>query len=293
MLTTPLGMFGFLALFMHVTQSTTATSFLCLTYLLKLVASVPTGVFIGTFVILLICLVFAHRNQLGLFSSVLVIALAYVAQDLSHIIANEETFQATYSAGGHVIFLPTFLSLCIADFACLFMQVDLSNLSGWSALFLEHGFYLLPLCMEVFFKMVPIPSAFAVLFSAPLPTSIQPLEDWAWLLLPFACWSVGMFCIDSRNGFCVFPGSPYFSRVEITNIGTDPEFDTESRKEDMAAIREWTLKEMPPHNQSSHWWYSSLAPTEKNAFDRVANSSHIVKAFRKMFNEKHVSSLQC
>lgn len=102
MLTTPFGIFGFLGLIMYVTQSTTATSFLCLTYLLKLVASVPTGVFFGTFAILSACLVFAYRNQLGLFSSILVIALAYVAQDLSHIIANEETFQATYSAGGHV-----------------------------------------------------------------------------------------------------------------------------------------------------------------------------------------------
>ena len=102
MITTPFGIFGFLGLFMYVTQSTTATSFLCLTYLLQLVATVPTGVFCGTLAILAACLFFAHRNKLGLFSSLLVIALAYAAQDLAHIIVDEKTFQATYSAGGHV-----------------------------------------------------------------------------------------------------------------------------------------------------------------------------------------------
>ena len=154
---------------------------------------------------------------------------------------------------------------------------------------MEHGFYLLPLCVDVFFSLVPIPTAFAHLFSAPLPPSIQPLEDWAWLLLPVACWCVGNYCTDSRNGFCVFPGSPYFRRVQTTNIGTDPAVDTESRRDDMAAIRKWTLDRMPSHHRSSHWWYRDLEPTEKSAFDRIANSSHIVKSFREMFSENHVS----
>jgi uncharacterized membrane protein YGL010W len=83
MLTTPFGIFGFLGLFMYVTQSTTATGVLCLTYVLQLVATVPTGVFCGTVAILALCLFFAYRNQLGLISSLLVIALAYAAQDLA------------------------------------------------------------------------------------------------------------------------------------------------------------------------------------------------------------------
>mmetsp|Transcript_817 Transcript_817/g.1373 ORF Transcript_817/g.1373 Transcript_817/m.1373 type:complete len:680 (-) Transcript_817:126-2165(-) len=266
MITTPLGIFGFLGLFMYATRSMTATSVLCLTYLLKLVASVPTGVFLGTMFFLVTCLFMARTARLGLVSSLGVIALAYVAQDLSHIITSEPTYQSAYSGGGHI---------------------DFSDLSSWSKMFMEHGFYLLPLCVDMFLRLIPIPATFSSLFSSPLPPTIQPVEDWLWLLLPIACWSVGNYCTDSKNGFCVFPGSPYFTRVITTNIATDPETDCESRKSDLATIRAWALKMMPPQNMSSHWWYRDLEVDEKAAFDRCAGSSHVVKAFRSLFSEQH------
>jgi hypothetical protein len=101
-ITTPIGILGFLGLFRYLTRSTTATSVLCLVYLMKLVASVPIGVFLGTFLILSLCLFLVYRTRMGLFSSVALIAFGYVAQDLAHIISNEVTYQASYSAGGHV-----------------------------------------------------------------------------------------------------------------------------------------------------------------------------------------------
>lgn len=102
-ITTPLGIFGFLGLVKYVTRSTTATSVLCLTYLLNLVASVPLGVFLGTFVTLAVCLLGAYKLRLGLFPSLVLIALAYVLQDLAHMMTGELTLQSSYSAGGHVI----------------------------------------------------------------------------------------------------------------------------------------------------------------------------------------------
>jgi hypothetical protein len=104
-LTTPLGLFGFLGLIKYLTRSTTATSVFCLTYLLNLVASVSIGVFLGTFLTLLICLIGAYKLKLGLFPSIVLIALAYVLQDLAHMMTGEETLQASYSgANGHVCF---------------------------------------------------------------------------------------------------------------------------------------------------------------------------------------------
>ena len=117
MITTPLGIFGFLGLFMYATRSMTATSVLCLTYLLKLVASVPTGVFLGTMFFLVTCLFMARTARLGLVSSLGVIALAYVAQDLSHIITSEPTYQSAYSGGGHVGFSQ---SICV----CFIFALD-------------------------------------------------------------------------------------------------------------------------------------------------------------------------
>lgn len=101
-LTTPLGIFGFLSLVKYITKSTTATSVLCLTYLLNLVASVPLGVFLGTFITLSICLFATYKLRLGLFPSIVLISLAYVLQDLAHMFTGEETLQSSYSAGGHV-----------------------------------------------------------------------------------------------------------------------------------------------------------------------------------------------
>ena len=104
-LTTPLGIFGFLSLIKYITKSTTATSVLCLTYLLNLVASVPLGVFLGTFLTLFICLYGTYKLKIGLFPSLILISLAYILQDLAHMLTGELTLQSSYSAGGHVSIL--------------------------------------------------------------------------------------------------------------------------------------------------------------------------------------------
>ena len=283
-LTTPLGIFGALGLVKYLTRSTTATSVLCLTYLLNLVASVPLGVFLGTFVTLSICLFGAYKLRLGLFPSLVLIALAYVLQDLAHMMTGELTLQSSYSAGGHVSSSPTLSNLLIFQ-----IQIDFYNLSTWSKMFSEHAFFLLPLCVSSFLKLVA-PQGFPPLFSGPLPSSIQPLEDWVWVLLPVAFVSVGNYCIDSRNGFSIFPGNPCFKRIFHVNFATDPKEDPESRKLDLSMIRNWALEMMPPHNQSSHWWVRDLSPEVRDAFNRCAHSSKIARAFRQSFSEKHVSS---
>jgi hypothetical protein len=162
------------------------------------------------------------------------------------------------------------------------------NLSTWSKMFSEHAFFLLPLCVSSFLKLVA-PNGFPPLFSGPLPPSIQPLEDWVWVLLPVAFFTVGSYCIDSKNGWSIFPGNASFRRVFHVNFATNPKEDHESRKADLAMIRAWALKMMPSHNQSSHWWVRDLSPEVRDAFNRCAHSSKVARAFRQSFSEKHVS----
>jgi hypothetical protein len=125
---------------------------------------------------------------------------------------------------------------------------------------------------------------------APIPAAVIPLETSAWFLIPFLFWTIGNYCLDSKNGYCCFPGSAYFTRVLHCNIATDEKVDAESRKKDLELIREWTLGKMPPTSSSSHWWYSELDDDVRNAFARVNTSSHILKTFRSLFSEQHVSA---
>lgn len=162
-------------------------------------------------------------------------------------------------------------------------------MSVWSELFIEHAFFLLPLVCHLLFRFIALPDLLGLLKS-PIPPSVTPLEASAGFLVSFLFWSIGNYCIDSKNGYCCFPGSPYFSRVLHCNIASDPKKDSESRKSDLATVRNWTLEKMPPSASSSHWWFSELSEAPHAAFDRVARSSHIIRTFRTLFSEQHVSN---
>lgn len=184
---------------------------------------------------------------------------------MAHILTAEKSFQQSYSAGG---------------------QIDTADLSGWSLKFAEHTYYLLPLCVSLIMPK-SASSIVASLLTSPIPESVQPLAEVWWLVLALLIWMIGSYCLDSRNGWCFFPGMPYFKRVVHCNIATDPLQDAESRKADLALLRAWSLDRMPSHNQSSHWWFRDLTGEQYAAFERCANSSHIARAFRNLFSEEH------
>jgi hypothetical protein len=78
--------------------------------------------------------------------------------------------------------------------------------------------------------------------------------------------------LDSKNGFCFFPGAPYFFRVIQCNICTK---DHECKEKDLALIREYVMATNPPESSSSHWWFSKLEDAPKKAFDRVAKAPQV------------------
>eukprot|EP01035_Chromulina_nebulosa_P019167 gene19167-25011_t len=143
-------------------------------------------------------------------------------------------------------------------------QIDLANPIQWLTLLLEHMFYLLPL----------------------------NLHSFMWVIAPLVVLLVGSYCLDTNNGFCFFPGSPYHTRISKCNIaypkeGENGESASESSKKDLTIIRDWTMKQNPSETKSSHWWVHDLEPEAKDAFNRCANSSEIMKMLRKLFDSKH------
>jgi hypothetical protein len=164
---------------------------------------------------------------------------------------------------------------------------------SWVQQFLEHCYYLLPLCVHVAMPYLVLPSEIKAVLDAPLPTPMQQLHAFAGVLGPLVCCALGSYCLDSRNSFCFFPGAPYFYRVLqcsllSTSITTDEgESKHESRKMDLASIRQWTMEQHPAEDKSSHWWYRDLPNEARAAFDRVATSSQIKQMFRSLFSETH------
>ena len=148
-------------------------------------------------------------------------------------------------------------------------------------MFTEHCFYLIPLCVNLILPKLVVPSALQTL-SLPLPPQLLQLHTFAYYLAPLLLIAFGSYCIDSKNGFSFFPGSPYFSRVLQCNIAQTPE-----GKADLTCVRNWALKHMPPSHMTSHWWFGDLDVEEKAAFDRCAKSNVILAAFRSLFGDRH------
>lgn len=150
---------------------------------------------------------------------------------------------------------------------------------------MEHCFFLLPLCLNLV-----LPKE----FSAPLqilgerfPSWVIAFREMYWLLAPLAFLTIGNYNLDSKNGFCFFPGVPYCCRVVKTNIAKDG--DDNSQKSNLAMVRRWAMAQNPPPNTSTHFWCRDMPPGEMAAFQAVANCYQISDMFRELFNEKHVS----
>jgi len=270
LITTPIGVVGAFGFLMWTTKSTTPTLMLSTAYLLSLAPTLTLGVFIGTAAIVLGTLLLARKlraclsDSFGLVVFFIAIVFAYLLQDFAHVICGEATFQSTYSRGG---------------------QIDLTDLSTWSEMFIEHCYYLVPLVVSVFLSNFVSPASNVYAFlTQPLPESFKIIHDYSLILAPVIVWAAGNYCIDSKNGFNVFPGFPYFKRVMLCSLIPN---SNESKKKELQSIREWAMSKMPSRSTSSHWWFSELPPAQKEAFDDVARSSIINRAFRSLFSEKH------
>ncbi len=170
-------------------------------------------------------------------------------------------------------------------------------------MFSEHCYYLLPLCVHSALPFLKVPAYVKTILEAPVPDEMQHLHAFAWLLGPLIFFALGSYCLDSKNGFCFFPGTPYFHRVLRTtlfptaNSGCDSNVDTfsrggalkvhESRRADLATIRSWTMMQNPSPHTSSHWWYTDLTGEAKEAFDRCVHSSQVNDMFRSLFGQQH------
>ena len=134
-----------------------------------------------------------------------------------------------------------------------------------------------------------LPQDLKNLLEAPLPTPMQQLHGFAWLLGPLICFALGSYCLDSKNSLCLFPGTPYFYRVLMGNITRDNTKDKSHLeiKKNLKIIRDWAMAQNPAENTSSHYWYKSLTGSAMEAFDRVAQSSRISDMFATIFLSRH------
>lgn len=268
MIATPMGIIGVANLLRLFTRGSTAGMVIGFAYMLSLMRVLPIGVFIGTFIIGIIIGVSPRFANIGFRSSLALIAAGYVLQDMVHYATKEETFQSTYSgANGHV---------------------DFTNLEKWGGFFLEQVWYLIPLIVQSYIKFNLKSSPWLEILMQPLPGAAQQIYTFAYVLTPLVLMALGSYCLDSKNAFCFFPGTPYFSRVIQCDLVTG---DTDCRREDMAKIRAYAIDQSPAHDTSSHYWHSTLPKEHYEQFNRVANSSIIVKGFRQLFSDRHVSVL--
>jgi uncharacterized membrane protein YGL010W len=102
LVTTPLGLVGTVSLIHAYTKSWSFVVAASCIYLISLLPAVPNGVFIGTSLFCGVITLAAKELRLTLVSSVMLIILGYILQDLAHMGTGEKTFQSSYSAGGDV-----------------------------------------------------------------------------------------------------------------------------------------------------------------------------------------------
>ena len=101
-LTTPMALVGLISALRRFTNSSSVAMSIVCVYLLSLLPVVPNGDFYGTAIFCGLIVYASRQLKLHYISAFVLIAIGYFLQDLSHLGTGEETFQSTYSAGGHV-----------------------------------------------------------------------------------------------------------------------------------------------------------------------------------------------
>lgn len=161
----------------------------------------------------------------------------------------------------------------------------------WIQSFMEHLYYLLPLVVHAALPFLEVPLEVKSMLQQPLPSQLQQLQPFAWLLGVLVALALGSYCLDSKNSMCFFPGTPYFYRVIQCNLKSllspTEYFPDAMPKGDMTAIRDWALQHELPEDKSSHFWYKDLTGEEKAAFDRCAASPVVNRMFRSLFSSNH------
>lgn len=262
-LTSPLGVIGVFSLIRYFANSSSAVVAITFFYCMSLLTVVPNGVFAGT-VFLCVSLVLICRHlKFDIKSSIALIIAGYILQDMAHLATGEETYQSKYSKGGHISFT-----------------------NNWLENFIEHVYYLLPLVVHISMPYLntKIPSDYEAILNSPIPDKMQQIDAFKWFLSPLIILAVGSYCLDSKNGFCCFPGMPYFHRVLRCNLVTG---DEDCKKDSLKIIRDWVMEHKPAEDKSSHWWYNDLSGKEKEAYDSCVNSKQIYSIFRNLFSEKN------
>jgi hypothetical protein len=159
--------------------------------------------------------------------------------------------------------------------------------ADWFSTFMNHTFFLLPLCVHAALPIwgPPSSSELIVLLSKPLPAPMQQLWHYRLTFLSLFVLCVGSYAIDSKNGWSFFPGSPCFKRVLYKKL---TENDPEGKF--MAAIdliRGWVIDNKPSTVTSTHWWMSGLPKDVFDAFNSIAYSDRAMAMFRELFSERH------
>lgn len=126
-LTTPIGLVGFLGLLLHYFLSRKYLAILSICYIVSLLPIVNFDVYIGSLLLWGIIVFVALKLKLRPFYSIVFILIGYFGQDLSHYLTGEKTFQSSYTKSDY--------------------EIDLNT--GWLMTFLEHTYFLVPLCIHV------------------------------------------------------------------------------------------------------------------------------------------------
>ena len=117
LVTTPLGLLCFLSLLWRVNAAVTVALFAA--YLVSLLAVLPWRLWAVTMLAAAPLLYMARVLELGLLESLVGFVVCYLGQDLAHHLTDEPTFQSSYERH-----------------------------PSWLRQFLEHNYYLLPLCLD-------------------------------------------------------------------------------------------------------------------------------------------------
>jgi protein-S-isoprenylcysteine O-methyltransferase Ste14 len=62
--------------------------------------------------------------------------------------------------------------------------------------------------------------------------------------------------------------------------------NTEGDLLDLATVKDWVEAQNPPTDVTTHWWYSALEPSLRQAVARIADSPRMVEMFRARYGEK-------